>query len=206
MLKLVETVGRRGDNHISILCDYPLIFFVRKVMFLRLIGKRGGERVTKHDFETMYQRHFTGVYRYLVSLCKNPDLAEELTSETFFKAIKGLDKFDEKCSINSWLCQIAKYSYYDYLRKNQRLIELDSLLEQEDDKVNIEKQIVDLITSKEVYRKLGELEEPYKKVFVLRIFYELGFKQIAGIFGKTENWACVTFYRARKKLKERMGE
>ncbi len=162
--------------------------------------------MTKRDFETLYQENFSSIYHYLLKLCQNQHLAEELTSETFFKAIKAIDKFDERCNLNSWLCQIAKYSYFDYLKKNKRFVELDSLLEQEDLAVNIEKQLVDSITSEEICKKVRNLEEPYKKVFVLRTFKELSFKQIASVFGRTENWACVTYHRARKKLKGRMEE
>lgn len=162
--------------------------------------------MTKRDFETLYQENFSSIYRYLLKLCRNQYLAEELTSETFFKAIKAIDKFDQRCNLNSWLCQIAKYSYYDYLRKNKRLVELDSLVEQENSNINIEKQLVDSITSEEICKKVRSLEEPYKKVFMLRIMNELSFKQIANVFGRSENWACVTYHRARKKLKERMEE
>lgn len=162
--------------------------------------------MTKRVFETMYQKYFSSIYCYLVSLCQDQDLAEELTSETFFKAIKALDRFDERCSLNSWLCQIAKYSYFDYLRKKKRLVELDSLVELEDTHMNLENQMVDFITSEEIRKKLDELKEPYRRVFQLRIIDEFSFKQIGAMYGKTENWACVTYHRARKLLKERMEE
>ena len=158
--------------------------------------------MTKREFEKIYQENFTLVYHYLLKLCQNRHLAEEITSETFFKAINGLDRFQGKCNLNSWLCQIAKNSYYSYLRKNKQLVELDSRLELMDTTIDIEKQMIESITSEEICQMVHNLEEPYKEVFELRIYQELSFKQIASAFGKTENWACVTYHRARKKLKE----
>lgn len=117
-----------------------------------------------------------------------------------------MDKFEGKCTITSWLCQIAKYSYYDYLRKNKRFVELNSMIEQMDTGSDMEEQLIDTMTSNEIHKVVNALEEPYKKVFHLRIFQELNFKQIASILGKTENWACVTYHRARNKVRERMEE
>lgn len=159
--------------------------------------------MTKHEFEKIYQDNFSVVYRYLLKLCHDQHLAEELTSVTFFKAINGIDKFEGKSTITSWLCQIAKNSYYGYLRKNNRLVELNSLIEQMDTDSDMEEQLINSMTSKEIHKVVNDLEEPYKKVFHLRIFQELSFKQIASIFGKTENWACVTYHRARNKVREK---
>lgn len=159
--------------------------------------------MTKHEFEKIYQDNFSVVYRYLLKLCHDQHLAEELTSVTFFKAINSIDKFEGKSTITSWLCQIAKNSYYGYLRKNNRLVELNSLIEQMDTDSDMEEQLINSMTSKEIHKVVNDLEEPYKKVFHLRIFQELSFKQIASIFGKTENWACVTYHRARNKVREK---
>lgn len=162
--------------------------------------------MTKREFEKIYQDDFSVVYRYLIKMCHDQYLAEELTSVTFFKAINNIDKFKGNCTITSWLCQIAKYSYYGYLRKNKRLIELNSIREQMDTESDMEEQYIDSVISKEIQKVVNSLEEPYKKVFHLRVFQELSFKQIASIFGKTENWACVTYHRARNKVRERMEE
>lgn len=162
--------------------------------------------MTKREFEKIYQDNFSVVYRYLLKICNNQQLAEELTSETFFKAINNIDKFEGNSTITSWLCQIAKYSYYGYLRKNKRLVELNSTIEQMDTDSDMEEQLIDSMISKEIHKVVNGLEEPYKKVFHLRIFQELSFKQIASILGKTENWACVTYHRARNKVRERMEE
>lgn len=157
------------------------------------------------EFEKIYQTYFQYVYLYLLKLCKNEHVAEELTSETFFKAMKAIDRFQGTSGINTWLITIAKNSYYSYIKKNQSVTDVQTL-EIKDDKADIEHQMVNAETSLEIYKVLHLLEEPYKEVFSLRVLGELSFKQIAEIYGKTENWACVTFHRAKGKIKSRLEE
>lgn len=161
--------------------------------------------MTKSEFETLYQEHFTLVYRFLLKLCQDQHEAEELTSETFFKALKSIDKFDGKCHISTWLCQIAKNTYYSSLRHKKNHINWDEQM-QEDSSIDIEKQLIDTMISKEIYELLQSMEEPYRKVFTLRVIYECSFKQIGSIFGKTENWACVTYHRAKAKIHKRLED
>ena len=119
-----------------------------------------------------------------------------------------MDSFEEKCDIRVWLCQIAKNLYYSYLRKNNKL----ESLEQEDNIsfVSHVKTVEENMLNKEdaihIHQIIHNMEEPYKEVFSLRIFGELSFKQIGNIFGKTENWACVTYHRARSKIQQEMEE
>lgn len=162
--------------------------------------------MTQSEFEKIYQTYFHHVYLYLLKLCKNEHLAEELTSETFFKAIKAIDKFQGNCSINTWLITIGKNSYYNYLKKHKIEVELDQTIEMIDDKVDIVGQMIKTESSLAIYKTLHLLEEPYKEVFSLRVLGELSFKQIAEIYGKTENWACVTYHRAKSKIKSKMEE
>ena len=158
------------------------------------------------EFEKIYQSYFHYVYLYLLKLCKNEHLAEELTSETFFKAMKAIDKFQGNCNINTWLVTIAKNSYYNYIKRNKLVVEVEQIFELRDDNIDIQNQMIKTETSLEIYKVLHLLEEPYKEVFSLRVLGELSFKQIAEIYGKTENWACVTFHRAKNKIKSRMEE
>ena len=173
---------------------------------MSLIGKSGGEQVTNSEFEKLYQNNFHIVYHYLLKLCQDECLAEEITSEVFFKAIHSINKFDGKCNVSTWLCQIAKNSYYSYLRKHKCLAEFNFQTEQEDTNMNIEKQVMDRILSNEIHKIVHKLEEPYQKVFILRIYHEFSFKQIGTVFGKSENWACVTYHRAKNKICARMEE
>lgn len=162
--------------------------------------------MTQSKFEKIYQVYFQNVYFYLLKLCNNVDLAQELTSETFFKALKGIDKFQGNCDIKTWLLTIAKNSYYSYLKRNKSVVELEQIFELRDDAVDIENQIIEMESSLEIVKILHLMEEPYREVFSLRVLGELSFKQIAELYGKTENWACVTYHRAKNKIKSKMEE
>ena len=155
------------------------------------------------ELENLYRAYFQDVYLYILSLSKNEHIAEDITSETFIKAIKSIDTFKGDCDIRTWLCQIAKNCYFSYLRKNKKIILTGTLLEHKSE-INLEKLMVSKEDSLKIHEILHSLKEPYKEVFSLRVFGELSFKQIGHIFEKTENWACVTYHRARKKIQEEM--
>jgi len=163
----------------------------------------GGEKVT--ELEELYTNYFKDVYFFIYSLSENKHISEDITSETFIKAIKSIDSFKGNCDIKVWLFQIAKNSYYSYIRKHKNLLDLDSVPEKEDD-FNIEKSVLSSEESMKIHEILHNLSEPYKEVFTLRVFGELSFKQIGILFGKTENWACVTYHRARNKIREEMRD
>ena len=74
------------------------------------------------NIQEVYEKYFTVVYRYLLSLSHNTHIAEELTQETFFKALKKVDDFRGECDLRVWLCQISKNTYYDYLKKNKKYV------------------------------------------------------------------------------------
>lgn len=155
------------------------------------------------DFKEVYNLYFREVYRYSLSLCRNEAIAEEITQETFFKALSGLDKFDGKCKVSVWLCQIAKNTYISMYRKD-RFLDRDADTSQLTGKCDMEGLYVNQETALAIHKVLHDLEEPYKEVFSLRTFGELPFKQIAELFGKTEAWARVTYHRARLKIKEEL--
>lgn len=155
------------------------------------------------DFDAVYQRYFKDVYRYILVLSRNEWVAEEVTQESFFKALNKLDQFDGRGSLYAWLCQIAKNTYYDYCRKEKRLVS-DEALSEAYYTDELEEMLQDRETAGEIYRAMHDLEEPYKEVFLLRLFGELSFRQIAALFHKTEGWARVTYHRARLKIKEGM--
>lgn len=156
--------------------------------------------MTKSEFEGIYRAHFGIVYRYLLRLCHVPQLAEEITSESFFRALTAIDQFDGRCEMDSWLCQIAKNTYCSYLRKNKKIADTASAPELADNSMDIEQQCCEQDMSVRAYKALHRMEDPYKEVFYLRVFGELSFRQIADIYGKTDNWACVTYHRARQKI------
>lgn len=145
------------------------------------------------------------VYRFLLSLCGNGSLAEELTAETFYQAFLHIDKFRGECKPETWLCQIAKNAFYRESKRTRKNTSLESL-----EFAEAENNFLDALHNKDqalkVHRHLHTLGEPYREVFTLRIFGELSFREIADICEKTETWAKVTFYRAKNKLIEVMEE
>lgn len=139
-----------------------------------------------------------------MTIIKNQSLAEEITQNTFFKAMTSKNKFEGKSAELSWLCGIAKHLAIDEYRKNSKQQEFDEEIDLIETSVSIESKVEDQDTALQIHLILHELQEPYKEVFQLRVFGELSFAKIGLIFGKTENWARVTYHRARIKIQERM--
>lgn len=155
------------------------------------------------DFEELYKQYFNDVYLYIRRLSGDEHLAEEITSETFFKAMRSLDTFRGDCDIRVWLCQIAKHSYYSWLKKQKRYISVEEIPLANKADVAMEDAVANHDAAMQIQTVLHTLPEPYREVFMWRVFAELSFKQIGQIFQKTDNWACVTYHRARQMLKQR---
>ncbi len=155
------------------------------------------------DFERLYKTCYLQVYSYLMSLCGNSHLAEELTQQTFFKAMRASAnaRFREDAKVLTWLCAIAKNLYTDALRQQKHMASLPDELATEND---LDDKIHSEALSFQIHKVLHSLDEPYKEVFQLRVFGELPFRKIAALFGKSENWARVTYHRAKLKIQERM--
>ena len=138
------------------------------------------------DIEKLYKDYFSVVYKYILSRSRDPLTAEEITQETFFKALKKIDSFRGDCSIRVWLCQIAKNNYYDHLKRNSGLEELSEFIDE--DTSSPEEDIIRESYRKEINKILHSLKEPYKEVFTLRTYGELSFSEIAELFGKTAKY------------------
>ena len=154
------------------------------------------------SFDQIYQTYFDPVYRYALSLSGNPLDAEEITQETFFRAFSRHGEYRKESDEVTWLCAIARNLFYDEKRREGKTAPIPE--EVPDTGKSIEQAAVDRDSSFRIHLALHALEEPYREVFELRIFGELSFREIGTIFGKTENWARVTYHRARLKLQERM--
>ncbi len=155
------------------------------------------------EIEKIYVEYFSDVYRYVLSLCREEDMAKEITQETFFKALRHIDKFNGSCKFYVWLCQIAKNTYFKAKAKQKRAaarLEADA----PDPAIDVEKAYLDGEDARKIHILLHDLCEPYKEVFMLRVFGELPFSQIGELFGKTDNWARLIFYRAKKRIQEGM--
>lgn len=156
------------------------------------------------DFEEVYAREFPVVYKYLLALCGNPGTAEELTQETFYRAIQNIGKFRGTCKLSVWLCQIGKNLYLSLLRREQShgLTCSDEMDQRQTISPDPEDALLRRDTTMMLHRHLHALPEPYREVFSLRIFGELSFAQIGELFERSESWARVTYHRAKLKLKE----
>lgn len=161
------------------------------------------------DMEQIYQAHARTVYKFLLSQCHDADLAEELTQETFCQAVRSIGRFQGDCKVSVWLCQIAKHLYYDHLKRQRRhptlsMEELEQAAPENDGMPEISLLRRDAYVS--IHKAIHSLREPYREIFLLRALSELSFREIGEIFGRTENWARVTYYRAKVMLAERLEE
>ena len=152
-------------------------------------------------FDEVYNLYFDDVYRYVLAISHSESIAEEITQETFFRALQKIESFRGDCELRVWLCQIAKNFYYSYCKKQMKQISEKSINKLTDE-TSVEEKLLVRETAFAIHKKLHRLEEPYKEVFSLRIFGELSYYDIGKLFEKNENWARVTFYRAKLKLME----
>lgn len=157
----------------------------------------------KEKIDEMYRENAAMVYRYLCSLTQDTGLAEELTQETFFQAVKGIHRFRGECKISVWLCQIGKNLWYKELEKRGRhkTVELDAAIPSDE---NVEHQCLRRLEKVEVFRRMHDLDSVTREVMYLRLAGDLSFSDIASILGKTESWARVTYYRGKQKIMKGM--
>ena len=160
------------------------------------------------NIEELYRTYFDIVYRYIRSISQDGSLAEEVTQETFFKALEKIDQFRGDCDVRVWLCQIAKNTLYNHLKKKKKQLLGDEKLEKTESAGGelLEEKLAQRSQAMEIHKVLHRLSEPYKEVFSLRTFGELNFREIGMLFGKSENWARVTYYRARVKIREELEQ
>lgn len=157
------------------------------------------------DFEEVYRLYFRDVYKYALSLSKNAAAAEEITQETFFRALNKIDDFNGECKLYVWLCQIAKNVFLSLCEKEKRL-EYGAETGELCGTKGLEQNFLLQESAGEIHKALHALQEPYKEVFSLRLLGGLPFAQIAELFEKTESWARVTYYRAKLKIRESLED
>lgn len=154
------------------------------------------------DIEKLYNEYFKTVYKYLICLTHSKEIAEDLTQETFCKAISKISTFRGDCKISVWLCEIAKNLWLNELKKSKRIVLTDNEKDLADMKYNIEDKFLLEQDKVELHKKIYNLESQIKEIFYLRLFANLSFKEIGQIMGKSEVWARVNFYRGKEKIKE----
>lgn len=156
------------------------------------------------DFDLIYQTYFEDVFLYLRGLSNSETIAEEITQETFMKALKALDRFDGSKDIKAWLFTIAKNTYFTYCKRQKLFLEIvivDNIAAPQSDFTLC---VEDEESAFCIHQFLHQMKEPYKEVFTLRVFGELPFEKIAALFNKSSGWARVVFYRAKVQIKEYM--
>ena len=159
----------------------------------------------KKTAEKLYDTCYMQVYSYVMTLAKDQHTAAEITQETFFRAFMKREKYRGESNELTWLCAIAKNIFYDEKRRSSKTDSFEEIPEElPDTSDGVEQLATDRDSSLRIHIALHGLDEPFREVFELRVFGELSFREIGMIFSKTENWARVTYHRARLKLQERM--
>ncbi len=150
--------------------------------------------------DDIYRQYAQTVYKFLLSHTHDPDLAEELTQETFYQAVRSIDRFDGGCKLSVWLCQIAKHLWYQHLRKHRR----ESPVPEETAELpgpSAEEGVLEREDHLALLRQIHTLPAESREVVYLRAFGGLTFREIGDVTGHTETWARVTFYRSKEKLR-----
>ncbi len=159
--------------------------------------------MTQEQDEKLYEAYYMRVFSYVMTLSGDRLQAEEITQEAFFRAFTGKSGYRGESGEVTWLCAIARNLFLDEKRRQSRH---EPIPEIPDPGESVEQSVASRDASFRIHLALHGLEEPYREVFELRVFGELSFREVGEIFGRTENWARVTYHRARLRLQERMEE
>lgn len=158
------------------------------------------------ETELIYDQYKDLVFGYLIRLCHDRDLAEDLTQETFYVALKQWSTFEKRSETGTWLCAIARNQYFLLLRKvrkQRKLLEKQRNLVIEED---FTEKLMDRITAFDAYKALHQLKEPHREILTLRLFSELGYREIGELFEKSGEWARIMCFRAKRMIMEKMRE
>lgn len=152
------------------------------------------------DFDSLYREYAVRVYKYIFSCCHSYDISEEITQETFYRAIKSIKNYNGSCKVDVWLCQIAKHIWYQILEKQHKkqtveLTEANSIATS-----SLEEDFIFAQEKMELFKQLQLLDANTREVIYLRLTGEFSFREIGEILGKEEIWARVTFYRGKQKI------
>ncbi len=154
------------------------------------------------NIEEVYKQYSNTVFKYLFCLTGKEDVAEDLTQETFTIAVKEINKFKGNCKISVWLCQIAKHLWYKELKKAKKNISIEDLKEDIIEHETTEDIVLQKEDKLKLFKDIQQLDELSRQIIYLRMVGNLNFIEIGEILGKTPNWARVTFYRAKQKIRE----
>lgn len=151
------------------------------------------------DIEKIYRIYFDDLYKFLLYLCKNKEVAQDICSEVFIKSMKSIEKIEDS-KVKSYLFQVGKNTYYNYYKRNKKILLTESIEDFDLTLVSFEKDFLEKENLTKLDMAINNLDNPYKDVVKLRL-NELSFKEIGEIYHKNQNWACVVYHRAKEKLK-----
>ena len=154
------------------------------------------------NIEEIYNKYARIVYKYIFCMTKDEYLAEEIVQDTFLTAVEKIDSFKGESKISTWLCQIAKYKWYERLKKHKKVLPLEDLEKSQSLENILEEDFLQKENRKELFKKMQKLDEQTRNVMYLRILGDFNYDEIADIMGTTSNWARVTFFRGKQKIKE----
>ena len=152
--------------------------------------------------EEIYEKYALKIYKYIYSLCKNNDIAEEILQDTFYNAMKNTESFKGNSSIYTWLCKIAKNNWNNYLKRKSKIefvpLEEDRLYNSDFENIEDKQELL------RVYQEINKLDSITKEILLIKMHSNLTFKEIGNLFNKSEQWARTRFYRGKLKLKEEL--
>ena len=155
--------------------------------------------------DDVYREYSNMIFRYLLTLCGDEHLAEELTQETFYQAVRSADRYDGTCKVTTWLCAIAKNKWKEHLRRHPSTVPLEeSLLETGPGVAGAEDTFLSRTGEIEVHKAIHRLADPVREVIQLRLLGGLSFREIAEVMDRTEEWARVTYYRGKLSLRKEL--
>lgn len=153
-------------------------------------------------FQEIYETYSRPVYRFLLALTRNETLAEDLLQDVFYQALLHIDRFEGRSSLYTWLCQIGKNAWLKECRrqKHHETCPMEEMGEMISKELTPEEQVIQREERMRVRQAIQRLSEPYKDVFILHTYADVKLKEIAELYGKSETWARVTYYRAKQKI------
>ena len=156
------------------------------------------------DFDKLYKLYNKKIYSYLLYLRKDSLVAEELLQETFYLAIKNIEKFRGESRVSTWIYSISKNVYLSWLRdKNKRNnihdYDFNNKLVQQD---KSDERIIQEEELRDLFKLIDKIEEPYREVILMRAVNKLSYREISEIMNRKESWVRVIFHRGKVKLKD----
>ena len=151
------------------------------------------------DLESIYRQYSDTVFRFLMSKTGSVELAEELTQETFYQAVKSIDRYDGSCQFSTWLIGIAKNVLRTHYQKQRhRGPSLEEI--PEPSVASPEETVLEGLGTEAVLSVIHRIPDPGREILYLRLLGNLSFQQIGAILGRTETWARVNYYRAKQTV------